>query len=414
MRFNMRTAKASIRKLLLLAFIALVVIQLAGCDGPGSRPYGGTAPSSRPLISLPHAAPGPYLMLFVDSDNNLWEYEDGGIWQLDDRSKIGIQPIVKLLDDVVHMDYTPSGRIALKSDNSLWLLDDGVDEPNKYWAVKLADGIQYVTSSGSGMLLTVNTDGTAWQWFGLGEGEARYSSVMAKHGLEGAVKISAGRDHFLALQEGGRLWAWGAESGYMDSLRGVVGSGEPQIVRDENVEQIYAADGYSMFIDSDGVLWGWGRNEGGQLGDGTTENRTSPIKITEDAVMVSTGMYAVFAVKTDGSLWGWGDYVGSHTPVLIMEGDPNAGIVQVTEGNYADGACLYVLKSDNSLYIAERLSTGSFEDEVRYYDLPPEKAMDDVLYVDGGHAVKTDGSIWDTHREIMVLPPGTALTDRQE
>jgi hypothetical protein len=231
----MRTAKANSRKLCLLALAAAVIIQLAGCDGPGSRPYGGTAPSSRPLISLPHAAPGPYLMLFVDSGNNLWEYEDGGIWLLDDRAYPENQPMVKLLDDVVHMDYTPSGRIALKSDNSLWLLDDGVDEPNKYWAVKLADGIQYVTSSGSGALLTVNTDGAAWEWYGLGEGEGKYSSVMSKHRLEGAVKISAGTDHFLALQEGGRLWAWGAESGYMDSLRGVVGSSEPKIVRDGNV-----------------------------------------------------------------------------------------------------------------------------------------------------------------------------------
>jgi len=32
-------------------------------------------------------------------------------------------------------------------------------------------------------------------------------------------------------------------------------------------------------IKTDGTLWAWGNNEFGQLGDGTTETRLSPVQI---------------------------------------------------------------------------------------------------------------------------------------
>ena len=36
---------------------------------------------------------------------------------------------------------------------------------------------------------------------------------------------------------------------------------------------------HSLAIESDGSVWAWGLNSAGQLGDGTTTNRTSPIKV---------------------------------------------------------------------------------------------------------------------------------------
>ena len=43
--------------------------------------------------------------------------------------------------------------------------------------------------------------------------------------------------------------------------------------------QIAAGDSHTMALKSDGTLWAWGYNLCGQLGDGTTVNRNSPVLI---------------------------------------------------------------------------------------------------------------------------------------
>src|SRR3989304_3833947 len=82
-------------------------------------------------------------------------------------------------------------------------------------------------------------------------------------------------------------------------ISGNVSSVEPQI----------AAGGFhTVVIKTDGALWVWGRNDNGQLGDGTTTLRPSPTQIgtaTNWAKVVAGGSHTV-GIKTDGTLWAWG------------------------------------------------------------------------------------------------------------
>ena len=64
-----------------------------------------------------------------------------------------------------------------------------------------------------------------------------------------------------------------------------------------------------------GNLWNWGSNVYGQLGDGTTNNRTAPnpletaptgLSLPAFAFLVSSGIGSTAAILTDGSLWTWG------------------------------------------------------------------------------------------------------------
>jgi hypothetical protein len=66
-------------------------------------------------------------------------------------------------------------------------------------------------------------------------------------------------------------------------------------------------------LKTDGTLWAWGGNGLGALGDGTTTSRLAPVQIGTDAnwAAISTGDSHSVALKKDGTLWTWGyNYYG--------------------------------------------------------------------------------------------------------
>ena len=56
----------------------------------------------------------------------------------------------------------------------------------------------------------------------------------------------------------------------------------------------------------DGSLWAWGWNKYGQLGDGTTTKRLTPVKVMDNVRKVSAGNLFTMAIRNDGSLWSFG------------------------------------------------------------------------------------------------------------
>ena len=88
------------------------------------------------------------------------------------------------------------------------------------------------------------------------------------------------------------------------------------------VERVTAYDTSYYALKQDGSVWAWGSNSYGQLGDGTTTDRSQAVQVdisSEKVVdMISQYNYAVFLTER-GKLYGTGNGFGS-TPVLLTDG----------------------------------------------------------------------------------------------
>ena len=65
---------------------------------------------------------------------------------------------------------------------------------------------------------------------------------------------------------------------------------------------------------SDSSLWCWGYNSSGQVGDGTTTTRTSPVQIGTSAwSSVHVGGAIACGIRTAGTAWCWGNNSSQQT-----------------------------------------------------------------------------------------------------
>src|SRR6185369_16903767 len=70
------------------------------------------------------------------------------------------------------------------------------------------------------------------------------------------------------------------------------------------VTKVAAGYYHSLFLKSDGSLWGMGYNGNGQLGDGTNIGTNRPEQIlATNVTTIAGGLYYSLFLKNGGSLW---------------------------------------------------------------------------------------------------------------
>ncbi|MBE7547519.1 MAG: RCC1 repeat-containing protein [Planctomycetia bacterium] len=72
--------------------------------------------------------------------------------------------------------------------------------------------------------------------------------------------------------------------------------------------QISAGAYHTLTLKPDGTVWACGANWNGQLGDGTTINRSTPVQVSglTDVIAIAGGDYHTIALKSDNTVWAWG------------------------------------------------------------------------------------------------------------
>jgi alpha-tubulin suppressor-like RCC1 family protein len=121
-----------------------------------------------------------------------------------------------------------------------------------------------------------------------GGGSCYVESAQTLSGIN-AVAVSQGAKFGIALDDSGALFGWGANA------EGELGTGDeahketPTTVGSDldwaHISVKTAGDGtnHSLGLKTDGTMWAWGANSYGQVGEGTTSDALSPVRIGNDS-----------------------------------------------------------------------------------------------------------------------------------
>lgn len=406
--------------IILIASMSLPV--LAACDS--SSPYDRyffevlvpqrleTFPDDTRIVQI---ATGVEHALALDENGEVWAWGTNDFGGLGAGKNVGDQYLPL---NISQMENSPFNDVTIKQISLLGGTSLALDENGNVWAWGddwserkensyryLPENISGVSdiarivqiSTGGGFFLALDEEGDVWSWGGgrdgvLGTGdESRQMIPVNITTMIGSpfasveiIQISAGRNHSLALDTDGNVWAWGY------NWSGQLGTGESMAHEDRQtrrnipnryhptnisnlpeseleeitIVQISAGWAHSLALDIDGNVWAWGEGNNGLLGTRGISRQYSPINISYiddsalsevDVVSVEAGRTESAAIDSSGNVWMWGVMwlesgdvlIGEHLPVNISAMQElvfyNTPIVQVSKDRM-------LLSSDGSVY----------------------------------------------------------------
>jgi alpha-tubulin suppressor-like RCC1 family protein len=121
-------------------------------------------------------------------------------------------------------------------------------------------------------------------------------------------KVSIDYSHALAIRNSdSSLWTWGLNNAGQLGDGTTINKSTPIKIGNSSWAQVAGNGSFSMAIDVTGALYTWGQNNNGQLGSGTTINRSSPVQIgTSSWSVISAGDLRAAAIDINGQLYLWG------------------------------------------------------------------------------------------------------------
>ena len=270
----------------------------------------------------------------------------------------------------------------------------------------LPNGNHSITASYSGQaestVLTVNNAATSAELvFGGSQGNTDYDFTPTGE----ITQIAAGDSHSAAVTKDGDLYMWGTNGSGQLGIQSNVASNIPVKVNnssstlpEKSVKYVALGTYHSAAITKYGSLYMWEYNNYGQLGNGSTTNSYTPVKIMENVAAVSLGDYHSAAITKDGSLYMWGEnsdgQLGNGTTNNLTRPQRIAVNVQSVElyGSYTTA-----ISKDGGLYTWGYNLNGRLGNGTTTNSYTPIKIMSNVVSSAGGShtiALKKDGTVY--------------------
>ncbi|MDR9392178.1 MAG: hypothetical protein RI554_09145, partial [Trueperaceae bacterium] len=298
-----------------------------GTDDPHEAPiHVTTVPTGR----WRHADGGVDHAHLVDAEGRVWSWGDNVDGRLGTGDTLDRrEPVVlSALDAHVIRTLDTGGKntLAVDAEGGLWRWGalNAINFGTRELTPVPVDALSPVDVRGVGVgtdhAVVVDADGGVWAW-----GENRDGRVGTGSTTDVPVPVSltdafprpvtavaAGAMHSLALDDAGRVWAWGA------GADGRLGTGSttdvhaPARVEGFGGRRIVALDAgraFSVALDDEGDVWAWGDAAFGQLGQGNTDDAHRPVRVgglPAPVVRIATGLTHVLAADGNDAVWAWG------------------------------------------------------------------------------------------------------------
>ena len=238
---------------------------------------------------------------------------------------------------------------AIKTNGTLWTwgwnaygqlgLGDTTDRSSPVQVGSLTDWAQ--VNVARQYTLAIKTDGTLWAWglnnngqLGLGDTTYRLSPTQVGSLTNWAKLTANNRGNGTGYVEGaiktdGTLWLWGnGQYGQLGQGNTTNRSSPVQVGASTTWAIVTTGQFFTAAIKTDGTLWTWGQGTSGQLGDGTQTNRSSPVQLgssTWSKIAATSGF--MYGIKTDGTMWAWGENNNSISWSLLVGDTTNSGVI---------------------------------------------------------------------------------------
>ncbi|MES3008035.1 MAG: hypothetical protein V4751_09715 [Pseudomonadota bacterium] len=290
-----------------------------GSVGDGSTiaelPHAQTTPRRAAITDVVSIAAGQGFNIAVKSDGSIWTWGSGylGHGAYEERFTptrvAGLLNFKQAASGLYHtLALKHDGTVTAWGNNSRGAVGDGTQT---HRSSPVSVPLSNVTAiAAAGHSLALKNDGTVWAWGENASGQAggvvgQHSAIPTRmEGLTDVKAIAAGGYHSLALKNNGTVWAWGEGIALGDGIG--ARSAVPVQVSISNVVAIDAGDGFSLVLKDDGTVWIFGVYTYSQSGSSQVSLTPRQVNGLSGVKAIGTGFSHSIAILADGTVRTWG------------------------------------------------------------------------------------------------------------